>query len=153
MANTELSEIYDLMMMQVTDYRLTELFNTSEQDFETYMEGWLEYAIGDFYTVCNQDLDFDCETKMFSVTLDRKNKIILATLMARYWLQKCVSDITQFQLHITDRDFKVASEAMNLREKSAYLISIKEQCSQMLNDYSYHGNDWDNWYNQDFGGT
>ena len=149
MANTEIKEIYDLFLMQVTDYRLINLFSVSESDFEDYLQSFLEYAIVDFY-VCDQDLEFDNDKKEFPATLSRDNKIILATLMMKYWLQKNVNDITQMNLHVTDRDFKVASEAQNLKEKTALLNTVKEQCSQLLNDYSYRRVDWSEWTNQDF---
>jgi hypothetical protein len=148
---TTLSEVYDFFMMTVTDYRLIDLFNTSVPDFENYLQAWLEYSIVDF-SVCDQDLDFDDTTKEFPVVLTRDNKVVLATLMMKYWLQKAVNDVTQFNLHITDRDFKVASEAQNLREKSNHLNMIKEQCSQLLQDYAYNRNSWVDWYAQDFGG-
>ena len=146
---TSLGEVYDLFMQLVTDYRLTDLFNTSEVDFETYLQAWLEYAINDF-TDCDQDLEYDDDTKTFPVVLSRENKVILATLMMKYWLQKNVNDITQMNLHVTDKDFRVASEAQNLREKVAYLSIVKEQCSQLLNDYGYKKVDWAEWLNQDF---
>lgn len=152
MANTELAEVYDFFMMTVTDYRLTDLFNTSLPDFENYLQAWLEYAIAEF-SICDQDLEFDDTTKEFPVELSRRNKVILATLMMKYWLQKSVNDITQFNLHVTDRDFRVASEAQNLREKSNYLNIVKEQCSQMLIDYGYTNNEWTEWFAQDFEGA
>lgn len=150
--NTSVNEVYDLFMTQVTDYRLIDLFNTSEPDFENYLQGWLEFSIADFESICDQSLDFDEYTKEFPVTLSRQNKIILATLMMKYWLQKNVNDITQMNLHITDRDFKVASEAANLREKVAALNVVKEQCSQLLQDYGYRKNNWTDWYAQIFSG-
>jgi len=146
---TSLSEIFDLFMQTVTDYRLNDLFNASEEDFENYLQAWLEFAIIEF-DICNQDLDFDEATKTFPEVLTRENKIILATLMMKYWMQKNVQDITQMNLHVTDRDFRVASEAMNLREKSIHLNHIKETCSQLLLDYTYKKNDWSEWLNQTF---
>ena len=142
---TSVNEVYDLFMQTITDYRLTDLFNTSESDFENFLQAWLEFAIVDF-KVCNQDLNFDDSTKEFPVVLSRENKIVLATLMMKYWLQKNVNDITQMNLHVTDRDFKIASEAMNLREKIAAFNSVKEQCSQLLQDYAYNKVDWADWY-------
>jgi hypothetical protein len=148
---TTLSEVYDFFMMTITDYRLIDLFNTSQPDFEDYLQAWLDYAIVDF-SICDQDLNYDEIAKEFPAVLSRDNKIILATLMMKYWLQKAVNDVTQFNLHITDRDFKVASEAQNLREKTNHLNIVKEQCSQLLQDYAYKRNDWADWYNQSFSG-
>ena len=149
--STNTSEIYDLFMLTVTDYRLLELFNTSESDFEDYLEAWLLFSINDFY-VCDQSLVFSTTTKDFTVTLSQANIVLLALLMVKYWLQKAVNDITQMNLHITDRDFKIASEAQNLRQKVNHLNSVKEECSQLLNDYSYRRVEWDDWFNQDFEG-
>ena len=149
---TQLSEVYDLFMQTVNDYRLTDLFEVSQDDFETYLQSWLEFAIVDFEDVCDQSLEYDSATGLFPVVLSRENKIVLATLMMKYWLQKNVNDITQMNLHITDRDFKVASEAQNLREKVAHLNSVKEQCSQLLTNYDVSRIEWTEWFNQDFDG-
>ena len=65
---TPLSEIYDLFMQTITDYRLIDLFNTSEPDFENYLQSWLKYSIVDF-SVCDQSLIFDPDTKEFTESL------------------------------------------------------------------------------------
>ena len=150
---TSLNEIYDLFMQTVTDYRLIDLFNTSVPDFETYLESWLKFSIFDF-NVCDQSLEYDDTTKTFDVDLYSYNKIVLAKLMMKYWLKKAVNDVTQFNLHVMDRDYKVASEAANLREKSSYLNIVTEECSQMLIDYGYRKSvDWSSWYNQQYEGV
>jgi len=150
---TNLSSVYDLFMMQVTDYRLLELYKTSEEDFENYLEAWLIFSIHDFDNICDQSLVFDEDTKIFTETLTVENKVILSTLMMKHWLQKLVNDVTQMNLHITDRDFKIASEAQNLREKVSYLNTVKEQCSQLLVDYGFSNVNWDEWNDQIFAGT
>lgn len=146
---TPLSEIYDLFLMQVTDYRLTALWDISPEELENYLEGFLVMAIADFM-YCKEDLSFDSAAKKFDNELSLEVKVILSTLMRKAWLQKLVNDITQMNLHITDRDFKTASEAMNLREKSTHLNHVKEECSQLLSDYEYKHNDWDSWFAQNF---
>jgi hypothetical protein len=141
---TSLAEIYDLFMQRVTDYRLTELYQSSTTDFENFLEAWLKFSIVDF-NICGQSLVFDSTTKEFTATLTDENQVILATLMVKYWLKKLVNDITQMNLHITDRDFKTASEAQNLTAKSNYLITVTEECSQLLQNYGYNKLDWANW--------
>lgn len=148
---TSLSEVYDVFMMTITDYRLTDLFNLSQPDFENYLQSWLKFSILDF-SVCDQSLLFDNTTNQFFVDLTDENKIILSKLMTKYWLQKAVNDVTQFNLHVTDRDFKVASESQNLREKVAYLNVVKEDCSQLLQDYGYRKIPWTDWFNQEYRG-
>jgi len=148
---TTFSEIYDRFMMLCQDYRLITLFQTSKEDFETYLFAWLENAIFDF-SACNQGLSFDTLTNTFDETLTLDNILILANLMIKFWMMKNVLDITQMNLHVVDRDFKVFSEAQNLKEKQAALNMQTERCSQMLIDYSYRTSnmDWSNWLNQNF---
>ena len=147
--STELREVYDFFMMKITDYRLDTLYNTSDTAFEDYLQLWLDMAIVEF-SMCDQSLAYNNETKVFDELLTSQNKVMLATLMVKYWLKKNVNDITQMNLHVTDRDFKVASEAMNLREKKDYLIVVTEESDLLLNSYAYARNNWDDWYSQLF---
>lgn len=147
---TPASDIYDLFMQRVSDYRLTTLFNTSESDFENFLEAWLIFAIGDFEDICDQSLSFS--NGSFSSDLTTRNKIILSHLMEKFWMKKNVNDITQMNLHVGDRDFKVASEAQNLKAKQDYLTRITEECSQVLQDYAYNRVNWNSWLNQEFMG-
>jgi hypothetical protein len=152
MTTTALSDVADRFMMTITDYRLTTLFNASTIDFENYLEAWLVSAIDEF-DICDQPLVYDTTSKLFSVTLTSKNVNILSQLMIKYWAEKNVRDITQINLHVGDRDFKIASEANNLKEKQAQANQIRENCSQMLIDYAYKANDWSSWFLQDFTGA
>jgi hypothetical protein len=149
-----LSDVYDAFMQNVTDYRLIELYNTSLNDFETYLQSWLESAIVDFTDFCNQNLDFDSTTKLFTETLTLQNKTILAKFMVKYWMTKNINDITQINLHVDDRDFKLPSEANNLKEKRSQLQIYQEELSQLLIDYAYkQPGDWSSWYVQNFAGS
>ena len=149
---TPLSDVYDLFIQTITDYRLIALYQSSPTNFETFLEAWLIFSINEFDNICDQSLEFSSTTKMFTEELSSKNKVMLAKLMTKFWMEKLVRDVTQMNLHITDRDFKTASEAQNLEKKTNHLIMLKEECAQMLLDYAYSGHDWTSWYNQDFAG-
>lgn len=144
---TPFSTVYDQFMMIVTDYRLNELYNSSVPNFETYLSGFLIPAITDFKN-CNQSLSYSSST--FSETLTVENVKILALLMKKYWLTKEIDDITQMNLHVTDRDFRVYSESQNMREKQNRLILELENLSQLLVDYGLVNTDWSAWLNGEF---
>ena len=148
---TPFGDVYDLFMFTVSDYRLDTLFNLDEESFEAYLFPWLQFSVNEFKD-SKIDLTFDETTKEFDNTLGYQEKSILAHLMMKYWLQRLVNDVLQVNLHVQDREFRVASEAMNLREKSTHLNHVKEQCSQMLNDYGYLNANWDDWFVQEFQG-
>lgn len=144
MSGTPLSEVYDNFMMLAKDYRLLALYDSSSTDFENYLEGFLINAIKDF-SICDQSLVYGTGT--FTETLTQKNIFILAKLMKKYWLEKEIADVTQMNLHITDRDYKIYSEAQNLTAKKSLLILEREEVSQLFVNYSLVTNvDWASWY-------
>lgn len=153
MPGTPFSEVYDLFLQLCTDYRLLALLNTSEEDFETFVQSWLIFSVRDF-SVCNQSLEFDTVNGGFVETLNNENKVILAQLMLKYWMSKLVFDVTQINLHVGDRDFKMPSEAANLKEKKDMLSRQQETCSQLLVSYGYKDTQrWNEWFNQNFQGS
>jgi hypothetical protein len=135
----------------VDDYNLDALYAQSAPNFYTYLEGFLIQAIDDF-DICTQALVYDEETQEFSVTLTNKNKLILANIMVKCWLEKEVNNILQMRNHIQDHDFKTFSAAANLKEKKDLLRGKEEEIDLQLSRYEYDANDWDGWEIQDFAG-
>jgi hypothetical protein len=148
---TEFSSIFDLFMVQIKDWRLQSLYESSVLDFEVYLSGFLFLSIPQFDEICNQSLVFNKETKTFTETLTNSNQVILAKLMVEKWLEKEVQDVNQMNLHLQDRDFKVYSESQNLQAKSLHLDKTKEYNSQIITNYSYSkSTDWAKWYTGSF---
>ena len=149
---TPLSEVFDLAMQEIDDFHLINLYNQDVVTFETYMSGFLRYAIQEF-DICNQSLDFSLTTMTFTQTLTEDNKIILARLMKVFWMDRNVTDVKQMTLRLQDkREFNTYAEANNLQQKSNHLDKIRENCSQVLINYGYKNLDWSTWFNQSFGG-
>lgn len=148
--STNFSEIFDQFTMLVEDYQLVALYESSEVDFETYLQGWLIPAIVEF-SACDQSLAYTLSTQLFTETLTTKNIVALARIMKKYWLQKKIDDITQMNMRIQDHDFKNYSEAQNMKEKRERYMAEKEEISQMLMDYSIESTDWAAWLTGDFG--
>jgi len=154
---TNSSDIFDLFLTRISDYRLYAIDETSGSlALSIYLEPWLLSSIIDF-DVCDQDLTYTSSTisseGYFAETLTLKNKIVLSQLMVKYWLEKEVQDILQMQLFITDHDFKTHAASQNLKAKQDYYNSKKEELSQILVDYGYRVNDWTGWKNQNFDGS
>jgi len=140
---TAYSDIFDLFMTLVDDYRLVALYQSNVATFETYVQSWLIFAIVDFQDICDQDLtDRNDTTRTFNIDLTDENKVILSELMVKYWLNKEVQDKLQMNLTITDSDFKHYAESQNYREKNAALQVLIENTSQRLLSYEYKKTDW-----------
>lgn len=147
MSNTPYSDINDLFLQQIEDYRLIELYNggAGEENLNTYLLGFMVLAIPEFYP-CTQDLSNRNDTlKIFNYQMTDENKKILSKLMVREWLAKELKDILQMRWNITDHDFKHYSEAQNTKSKQDVLSELREDCSQLLVDYGLKHNDWQAW--------
>jgi len=145
---TTLVDVNDLFMVLVNDSRLTALFQSSVTNFNTYLEGWLLFAIDEFDSICTQDLTYSVATQEFTATLTQKNKLVLAQLMTKYWMEKQVQDDLQMRVNVVDRSFKHTSMATNFRERKDFLSQKREEISQLLIEYEYANNSWDDWDNQ-----
>ena len=151
---TKYSLIYDILMEQIKDYNLVALYQSSEEDFSAYLQGFLILAIADFIDVYNQNLeDRDDDTdEEFNFDMTTENKVILAQLMAKHWLKKEIQDVLQMNNFIFDKDFKQHSNAQGLRSKQDLLIATEEQLDNRLSRYAYRKNDWSEWYLENFSG-
>lgn len=147
MSNTPYSDINDLFLQQIEDYRLIELYNggAGESNLNTYLLGFMILAIPEFYP-CTQDLSNRNDAlQTFNYQMTDENKKILSKLMVKEWLAKELKDILQMRWNITDHDFKHYSEAQNTKSKQDVLSELREDCSQLLIDYGLKHNDWQAW--------
>lgn len=154
---TNASDIFDLFMITVSDYKLETVFDSGgEEGLNTALEPWLLFSIADFDDICTQSLAYTkiSETGTgdgeFAVDLTTKNQTILSLIMLRYWMERQVQDVMQMNNFIQDHDFKRFSAANNLRAKSDYLRDIIERVDARLVGYGLYNNSWSNWQNQDF---
>jgi hypothetical protein len=155
--STTFEEVYDLFTIVVQDYKLTELYNYSVEhtsdDFTTYLQGFLIRAIPRF-TYCANSLSYTTTpTAQFTATLTLNEKEILSDLMVVEWFDREINDVTQFNLHLNDTDFKHYAEGQNLKEKSDRIDRLREKIKQDMTDYEFGNIDWNAWASGDFSGS
>lgn len=139
---TPYSEVFDLFLASIQDYRINRLYEKSVEDMENYLMPFLIKAITNFRK-CKTDLeDRDDENRIFNQTLSTDEKVILSNLMIVEWLTKEVNDILQMRLYLQDTDFKTYSQANNLKEKRELLTTMKEMVDKQIVQYSYNNFDW-----------
>lgn len=139
---TPYSEVFDLFLASIQDYKINRLYEKSVEDMENYLMPFLIKAITNFRK-CKTDLeDRDDENRIFNQTLSTDEKVILSNLMMVEWLTKEVNDILQMRLYLQDTDFKTYSQANNLREKRELLTTMKEMVDKQIVQYSYDNFDW-----------
>jgi len=139
---TPYSEVFDLFLVSIQDYRINRLYEKSVEDMENYLMSFLIKAITNFRK-CKTDLeDRDDENRIFNQTLSTDEKVILSNLMIVEWLTKEVNDILSLRNFLQDTDFKTYSQANNLKEKRELLTTMKEMVDKQIVQYSYNNFDW-----------
>jgi hypothetical protein len=152
---TSLTEISDLFLSSISDYRLDTIFTTSGSlALNTYVEPWLLKSIQEF-SVSNQSLAYTPTSGsadgFFTESLTLENQIILSQFMELFWHQKGIQDHRALVNITQDHDFKTHSPGNLASVRQGIYNAKREELSQKLIDYSYrHNSNWENWSNQIF---
>ena len=143
---TSFTDIYDIFLTQIEDYKIDLLYKDSPERFSAYLFGFLKLAIADFSHICSKDIETYSESDgTFSSDLSLFEKKILGSRMSIYWLTKNISDIRQMNLKIQDKDFKFYAEANNLKAKQDWLKQITEESDKDFTRYELAKIDLTTW--------
>lgn len=146
---TTFSDIIDIALITIQDYKLNNLYQTNPADFQTITNAFLLKGLPEF-TNCKTPLTYDLATQSFTNTLSPMEISILADLWVYEWFNWHIQNVTQFENKMTPSDFKHYSEAENLKQKSEYLDKLREKHSQKMVDYDLKNTDWKSWGNGNF---
>lgn len=132
---TDFDEVIDLALVVVNDYRLTKLWNQSEEEFKTYVDGFLLSAIPNFKQ-CKQSLEYNATDRTFNVNLTSSEKSILANLWVIQWYSRDNQTYALYRQHLQNSgSFKNHSEAQNLKENSTYADKLREEVDRQIVAY------------------
>lgn len=132
---TSFDEIIDLALVTVNDYRLSKLAKQGEENFNTYVDGFLISSIP-YFPECRQSLDFDAEQRQFESDLTSLEKSILANLWIIQWYARDNQTYALYRQHLQSASsFKNHSESQNLKENSAYLDKLREELDRQKISY------------------
>ena len=137
-----------------TDYKLDKLVQVDEQAFYDFLGGFLVNSI-DMFDGCLSDLSYHTATRLIekdnkfvSVTdyifdneLTSKEIYILSLGVALGWYKKQLDDVTQYKLHLSNKDFKSYSEQQNLQRRLERLGAMEEDLSEEIQKYQINNLD------------
>ena len=66
------------------------------------------------------------------------------------WLDKQINNVTQFNLLLSDTDFRRYSEAQNLTAKVSHRNQLREIVNQNMLKYSLKNTSWTDWANGNY---
>ena len=131
-----------------TDYKLDKLVQVDEQAFYDFLGGFLVNST-DIFDSCLTDLSYHEETRViekdnkfvtvtdyvFDNELTSKEIYILSLGVALGWYRKQLDDVTQYKLHLSNKDFKSYSEQQNLQRRLERLGAMEEDLSEEIQKY------------------
>lgn len=131
-----------------TDYKLDKLVQVDEQAFYDFLGGFLVNST-DIFDSCLTDLSYHEETRViekdnkfvtvtdyvFDNELTSKEIYILSLGVALGWYKKQLDDVTQYKLHLSNKDFKSYSEQQNLQRRLERLGAMEEDLSEEIQKY------------------
>ena len=152
MTPTPYTEIFDLVMMNLTSYELDSLLAKLDEDPAddsglVYLTGFLVNAIPNFEN-CIKDLsDRDDEDMTFNIELDYQEKDILSCWTVIQILKKEIFDIRQIRGMIQNKsDANRYSEANLLKEKQNLCSYLIEDVDLKQTKYGIKRQDWETMY-------
>lgn len=150
MTNTSLAEVYDGFLSKISDYTL--LSDTiTDMDIEEELFAYFKSARAKFFK-CRQSLktvtaiDSEGEEYLsFEVELtDYEIEVIIALMLVEYMKPLVVSTEINKQ-SLSDKDFKIYSQANQLKELRMLSRELKKEANKMISTYTYFKLDKENY--------
>lgn len=122
------------------DYRLDNLYKVDEVAFYEFLSGFLING-ADYFNGCLSDLSWHEELVngepmgVFDIPLSSKEVQILCLGVLASWWEMNKNDITEFNNHLSTRDFKSYSGTANLKAKSEDLDKLFERIGYETSQY------------------
>lgn len=133
---TNIAEIYDNFLTKISDYSFLEL-SSNEMDDELF--GYFKTARAKFYKCQNSLLtavDEFGETIIQSQLHPFEIEILTTFMLVEYIKPQVLSSEALRQL-LSDKDFKVHSQANQLRELTLVYRNFKKEAEKMVTEYTY----------------
>lgn len=140
MMATNIGEIYGNFLSKISDYAF--LSNTiMESEINDELFGYFKVARTKFYR-CKNSLDtIDDDAvdggKVFTVDLAPMEIEILSTLMLTEYLKPRMITDEILKQSLSDKDFKIYSQASQLREVRLLYNVLKSDASKLITEYTY----------------
>lgn len=130
---TPYSEIDDMFLNDISDD--TFLYYT-EEEREEKLNDWRTKAITRFKACKNNLNDRDDELKQFNEDLSNDVKLIIATIMRKYWLNDKIYNLQLIKQRMSNKDWKMTSQAEHLLRLTVLAQELDKEISRMIVDYT-----------------
>jgi hypothetical protein len=138
---TNLSEIYDIFLSKISDYNLVNLL---PEEVEEELLGYFKSARTKFYK-CKKDKDGNDRLKLSDDDTEVTGDLtyyemeILVKLMLVEYMTPILLSSEVLKQGLSDKDFKIYSQANQLRELNLLYRLLQKEANKMITEYTYMG--------------
>lgn len=134
-----------------TNYKVDNLLKMDEASYTGFLSNFLVNSI-DMFNGCLDDLSYHEETTelddgstkieyVFDKELTSKEVYILSLGIAMGIYKKEMDDVTQYRLHMSNKEFKAYSEASNLQKRLERYGAMQEELDEEITQYQLNNID------------
>lgn len=128
---TNLSVLYDKFLSRITDYRLLKM---TEEEIKEDLFGYFESARGKFYK-CKKNLEVVDEVIQDELTYF-EIEILVSLMLVEHITPQLLSS-ENLKQSLSDKSFKLYSQANQLREIRLLLESLEKKSKKMITEYTF----------------
>jgi len=132
---TPFSEIDDMFLSDIQDDTILQY---AEDERIEILNNLRRKAISRF-KCCKSDLNDRDETfGEFNVDLTDEEKLILATIMRKYWLNDKIYNLNLLKQRLSTKDWKFTSQAEHLLRLTVLAQELEKEITSMIMQYSVY---------------
>lgn len=132
---TKLSDIYDIFLSRISNYNL---LNLSLEEIEEDLLLYFKSARAKFYK-CKTDTTLTEDEKAVVGELSPFEIEIFVKLMLIEYMTPIVLSDEVLRQGLSDKDFKIYSQANQLRELNLLYRLLQKEANKMITEYTYMG--------------
>jgi hypothetical protein len=130
---TSLEKLYDIFLSKITDYRLLDMM---ESEINEQLFSYFESARAKFYR-CKKNLEVDLGLMEIQDDLTYFEIEILVSLMLVEHITPQLLSSENLKQSLSDKDFKIYSQANQLREIRLLLEGLERKANKMITEYTF----------------
>lgn len=129
---------YEIDNMFLSDISDDSFLTHAEEDRETILYDLRTKAVTRF-KACKKDLsDIDKDLKQFNNTLTDEEKLIIATIMRKYWLNDKVYSLELLKQRMSNKDWRLSSQSEHLYRLILLSNKLESEISAMIVQYTLY---------------
>ena len=132
---TPYSEIDDMFLSDITD---STYIDYKKEERREILDNLRNKSITRFKACKNNLNDKDDVLRQFNADLSDEEKLIIATIMRKYWMNDKMYNLMLIKQRMSNKDWRMASQAEHLLRLTVLAKELDKEISQMIVDYTLY---------------